>query len=127
MYQSYLYPSPVGGKITVTVTNLSPGLYDFYLYGHGDRHNQNSVFELSVGGVSIGSAATINGVGWDSPVWQEGVQYVEFPNVSVAAGQTVTIYVKPGASQYAVISGLQIAPAGMTSPALFSPPAGVFP
>ena len=96
----------------MTVTNLIAGAYDFYLYGHGNQDNQNSVFQLMVGSVSYGSEATTNGSGWLSSFWQEGVQYVEFINVIVFAGQTVTITVEPGASGYAVLSGLQIASVG---------------
>jgi hypothetical protein len=119
MYGGYLYPSPPGGNITVTVTNLMAGTYDFYLYGHGDQANQNSVFQLTVGAQSYGSQATLNGSGWNSSVWQEGVQYVEFTGVSVAAGQTITILVEPGATQYAPLCGLQMASVGPPSPNAF--------
>jgi hypothetical protein len=106
MYQSYLYAR--NGSIILTVTHLSAGSHDFYLYGHGDQDNQNSVFELVVGGASLGDRATTNGAGWKSPVWQEGVQFVKFPNVDVADGQAVNIQVKPGAGGVAALSGLQI-------------------
>ena len=108
MYQGYLYPSG-GGNISLTVTNLKAGGYDFYFYGHGDHDNQNSIFELKVDGASQGERATLNGPGWKSPVWQEGVQYVRFPNVCVAAGQTINIEVKLGGSRYACFVGMQIA------------------
>jgi len=101
MYQAYLYT--YGGNITFTVTNLSAGMYDFYLYGHGNQDDQNSVFQLSVGGVSQGTEATTTNADWISPAWQQGVQYVEFTNVSVGAGQTVAISVEPGASSYACL------------------------
>ena len=106
MYGSYLYSA---GTITVTVTNLSEGVYDFYLYGHGNVDNQNSVFQLTVGSQSYGSEATTNGPGWLSSIWQEGVQYVEFTDVIVTTGQTITVTVEPGASTLAVLSGLQMA------------------
>jgi hypothetical protein len=118
MYSSYLYPVS-GGNITVTLTSLNAGAYSFYLYGHGSENNQNSVFQLTAGSESYGTEATTNGSGWLSSLWQEGVQYVEFTNVSVSAGQTITITVEPGASQYAVLSGLQIASAGSTSSTVF--------
>ncbi len=111
MYDGYLY-SASGGYITVTTTNLISGPYDFYLYGHGNVESENSLFELTVGPTSYGGKTTTNGPGWLSPVWQEGVQYVEFPSVTVAAGQMITITVAPGANGDAVISGLQIADAG---------------
>jgi hypothetical protein len=107
MYGTYLYDGL--GSITMTITNLSAGSYSFYLYGHGNADNQNSVFQLTAGSQGYGTEATINGSGWLSSVWQEGVQYVEFTNVNVAPGQTITIAVEPGANNNAVISGLQIA------------------
>jgi hypothetical protein len=109
MYRSYLYANGPNKIISLTVTNLGAGKHDFYLYGHGNQDNQNSVFELSVGGASLGERATTNGAAWKSPVWQEGVQYVKFPDVAVAAGQAVAIQVKPGAGNVAAISGMQIA------------------
>jgi hypothetical protein len=93
---------------TMTITGLSPGAYDFYLYGHGMYDNENTVFKLSVGMQSYGSKATINGSGFLSPYWEEGVQYVEFNNVGVSVGQTITIMVDLGASQDAALSGIQV-------------------
>jgi hypothetical protein len=121
MYASYLHTQ---GDITVTVTDLLEGTYDFYLYGHGNSNNQNSVFQLMVGTQSYGSEATTNGSGWLSPIWQEGVQYVVFPNISVAAGQTITITVAQGAGGYAILSGLQLVPSSFThsSPFIVSQP-----
>ncbi len=111
MYGNYLYgyPNPAYANIWVTITNLIAGAYDFYLYGHGNANDQNSVFQLFLGAQSYGSEETVNGSGWLSPVWQEGVQYVAFNNVSVSGGQQVTIILGPGASAYDALSGLQIA------------------
>ncbi len=108
MYATYLYPFD-GGNITVTLSNLNAGTYNFYLYGHGNVDDQNSAYQVSVNGQSYGSQSTVDGPGWNSVVWQQGVQYVEFQNVVVNAGQTVTITVSPVDSNYAVLSGLQIA------------------
>jgi hypothetical protein len=107
MFATYLYTK--GGNITVTVTNLAQGVYDFYVYGHGIDDSYNSVFQLTGGSQSFGSEATTNGPGWLSSIWQDGVQYVDFTNAIVKAGQTITITVKPGVGGYAVLSGLQMA------------------
>ncbi|HEV7927213.1 MAG TPA: immunoglobulin domain-containing protein [Verrucomicrobiae bacterium] len=109
MYGTYLYDEDYASSFTLTVTNLSAATYDFYLYGHGNVDEEIGVFELSAGSQSYGVETTINGPGWLSSVWQEGVQYVEFTNVVVASGQPVVISVTPGPSQYTVLSGLQIA------------------
>jgi len=110
MYARYLYKE--NGNLTVAISFLQAGVYDFYLYGHGNYPNQYCIFQLTVGSQDYGSAATTNGPGWDSPLWQEGVQYVEFTNVMVPAGQPVSITVQPGTSGYAVLSGLQVACVG---------------
>jgi Cohesin domain/Bacterial Ig domain len=115
MYEAYLYPVH-GGNITMTVTNLSAGYYNFYLYGHGNQTNQNCIFQLSVGSATFPTEATTNGAGWDSPIWQEGVQYVEFTNIPVGAGQIVTILDEPGVGGYACISGMQILSSGSSAP-----------
>jgi hypothetical protein len=113
MYATYF--DELYGSITVTVTNLVAGAYDVYLYGHGNFDGYNSIYQLTVASQSYGSEATTSGSGWLSPVWQEGVQYVEFTNVSVSVGQTITITVENGTWTDSVIAGLQIA----SSPSAF--------
>ena len=111
MYEYYLYP--LGGasrNITVVVTNLPAGSYDFYLYGHGNADNQSGVFQLSSCAVNYGTQATASsGNEWQSPVWRLGRQYVLFTNVTVAADVPVTITVLPDPAGYAIIAGMQIA------------------
>ncbi|MDB6123148.1 MAG: Immunoglobulin I-set domain protein [Pedosphaera sp.] len=115
MYQGYLYPFN-GGNITVTVTNLDAGTYEIYLYGHAPSNDGNSTYTLNVGGTSYGGQTTAQG-GWNSTVWQEGVQYVVFRGVTItSAGQTVTIVISPQASSYAIIAGMQIARVGTPTP-----------
>jgi hypothetical protein len=111
MFSVYLYPATSGGIITLTVTNLPVGNYDFYLYGHGgpNADNQNSVFQVVSGNTDYGTKATTTTSGWSSPIWQEGQQYVVFRDVSVAnPGGNLTITVLPGASPQASLSGIQI-------------------
>ncbi|HZM06037.1 MAG TPA: hypothetical protein VFC44_23805 [Candidatus Saccharimonadales bacterium] len=112
MYGTYLYSS---ATISLVVTNLIAGVYDIYLYGHGNTPSQNSVIQLSAGSQGYGTESTISGGGWLAPAWQEGVQYVELTNVVVPGGQAVTISVEPGFSSNAVISGLQIASVNVPS------------
>jgi hypothetical protein len=115
MYNSYVYTTT--GDILVTLKSVSPGTYDFYVYGHGSADNQNSTYVLNVGGQVVGSLTTLNGPGWNSSaVWQPGLQYVEFSNVVVTNYQIVTITVAPAASEYAVIAGMQIARMPLTGP-----------
>jgi hypothetical protein len=97
--------------ILVSITNLSADLYDFYIYGHGNVDDENSVFQVTVASQSYGSQATDGAdAAWLSPQWQEGIQYVEFTNVSISAGQVVTIKATPDDSPYSFISGMQMVP-----------------
>jgi hypothetical protein len=105
MYGQYLYNNE---NMTLTLSGIPAGAYNFYFYGHGNEDNQIGIFQFTVGNQYIGSKETINGPDWLSWVWQDGVQYVGFTNVSVESGQTVTLTVVPGPSTLAVIGGLQI-------------------
>jgi hypothetical protein len=100
-------------SFAVTVNNLIPGTYDFYIYGHGQTLDFNGIYQLTVGSQSFGTEGTY-GPDWQSSVWQEGVQYVVFGNVPVTLGQSVTITVEVSDYGYATISGLQIAALGAT-------------
>jgi uncharacterized membrane protein len=123
MYGIYVYDE--FGQITLTLTNVLSWEYDFYLYGHGNQNTQNSLFQMSVDSISYGSQATTTNSGWLSPVWEEGMQYIEFSDVIISVGQTVTISVQQGVGNYAVLSGLQIVRFGSSysSPSFVTQPA----
>jgi hypothetical protein len=127
MYASYLYNLDFasGHTITVAVTNLTAGTYNLYLYGHGTNWWNYGLFELSVGLESYGTLATVEGFNWNFPQWQEGIGFVEFTNVNVLSGQTVTITVDCELGGVSLISGLQIRLAGppTLSPVIFTQPA----
>ena len=116
MYASFIYTGDSDG-ITINLTGLPSDTYDFYLYGHGHADVANSVFELSVGGESIGyKGTTIWGTAWATTNWEPGIQYALFRNVAVA-GQTVHIHIPPLAyGGYAYINGLQIIPSASVPP-----------
>ena len=107
MYKTYAFS--YDSAIVVTITNLPSGLFDFYLYGHGDADDQNSSFEI-VSGSSYGTKSTSTSSDWYADAWQPGRQYVVFSNVQATAGQSVTINVPIGSSGYAIINGMQIVP-----------------
>jgi alpha-tubulin suppressor-like RCC1 family protein len=106
MYNVYVYPLDTGNAI-VTVTNLPAGLYDFYVYANDGN------YQLQVGATNYGSRTALDVPLVSPPVWQEGRQYALFRSVLVGAGQAVTLTVRPGQFGYAIISGLQIATAGL--------------
>ncbi|MEK7780407.1 MAG: immunoglobulin domain-containing protein, partial [Verrucomicrobiota bacterium] len=106
MYASYVYPttSPSATTMTVSVTNLPVGEYDFYLYAYDGK------FQLTAGGVDYGQKISRDAPLVNPPVWTEGRQYVAFRNVAVTnLTQPVGVTVFAGVDGYAVISGIQIA------------------
>jgi hypothetical protein len=112
MYQGYIYPQN-GGNITVTLTNLPPGTYDFFAYGHGASNEQCGIFNLVSDSIDYGTQSTtvVGSDSWTTTTWINGQQYVRFDNVPVAEGRPVTITVRADAVGYAIINGLQIVPA----------------
>ena len=112
MYNVYLSTHRAGGNMTVTISNLPAGRYQFYLYGHGGADSENGAYQLTVGSLDFGTESTRSGIGWFASAWQEGVQYVEFSDVNDGSGQTIFITALSDDAGYAVISGLQIAKVG---------------
>ena len=109
MYSSYLYAWDAG-NIVVTVTNLSPGSYDFFLYGHAAGDYANTVFQLWSGARECGVKATTPwGSGWNSAIWDEGQQYVVFRDVWVQEGQPITLVAGHDSGGYANLCGMQVA------------------
>lgn len=103
MYHGFLYPQ--SGSATLLVTNLPAGQYDVYLYsGQG-------AFQMLVGAADYGILGTHDAPLANPQMWREGLQYVRFAGVQVAAGQTMTIRLLRGAGGAATVSGLQIAAA----------------
>ena len=102
MYNKYIYP--FGGVATVTLTGLSLGNYDLYVYGYDGNYNLN-----------VGSTAYGNKTSFDpnftipgSPVWQEGVQYVRYGGLTVNTGDDLSLTVQNGIYGAAVIAGFQL-------------------
>ncbi len=120
MYNNFIYPWD-GASLSVTVTNLPPNKYDFYLYGHSGADVANSAFQFYRGGAQIGFKGTTHwGWGWNSTNWEAGQQYVVFKGVGVT-NQSITVVALPVAiGNYAYINGMQIVP----SQAITPPPLG---
>lgn len=105
MYDSYIYSS---GSIGITLSNLPPGLTDFYIYGHGSSDDQNGVYQIASGTNVYSARQTTITPAWNSIVWQENTQYVVFRGVSVAFGQPVVVIASPGLSTLSLVNGMQI-------------------
>jgi hypothetical protein len=109
MFNSFIYPW-YGGNITITITGLPADRYHFYVYGHENTQDANTVCELLRDGVRVGyKGTTLWGTPWTNLNWEEGEHYVTFRDIDVN-NQTMTIVVHPGANGWAEVNGLQIAP-----------------
>lgn len=111
MYGNFIYANNAG-KITVQVSGLAAGTYNFYLYGHTgnwDISAANGNFHLWSGTTDCGiKGTTIWGHGWASTNYEEGQQYVVYRNVAVASGQTVKIESSASSADKALFNGMQI-------------------
>lgn len=101
MYKTYIYPLD-GGENTLTLQQLPEGQYDFLAY------SPDGNCELAVGGTRLGSKRNDDSPKGGSPEWVEGVQYVRWQNVTVQAGQPLTLTVRRGTGNNAILSGIQI-------------------
>jgi len=93
--------------VIVTLTDLPNGTYDVYAYIHGVL-DQNSMISAEADGVTYGPETSTIGAEWQSPTWTEGAQYILLEDVSVIAGSPLIIRSSPGATELAVLNGLQL-------------------
>src|ERR1051326_642044 len=109
MYTSFIYATN-GGNVTVLLTNLTTGNYDFYLYGHGNTNDANTIFQLWSGGRDWDvRGTTIWGSGYsNSTAWDESQQYVVYHDIPVDSNQVVTIVAGHDPYGSANLNGMQI-------------------
>lgn len=121
MYDAYVYVNDGSDKnIIITLTNLPPGQYDFYLYGHADPGGQgegNSQFQISTGDHQTDWIGTAQSAGWSATQpWTEGKQFIRFCNIKVNQDDPVIVRVRAGfdgepiepKNRPPVINGMQI-------------------
>lgn len=108
MFESYLYPLSRTGNIGITISSLPQGVYDLYIYAHGQPAAENARVRVSTASTDYGTKTTSASTDWDQPYWTEGGQYVFFPSVVVNPGTALTIVSEPGESGLAVVNGMQL-------------------
>jgi hypothetical protein len=108
MYDNYSYS--YSGNMDITVTNLTAGVYDVYLYGHGAIDNANGKYYMP----GQGTKSTASGSFWNTPLtsWTENTHYVVFRSVTVPANGGIYVQAQAGLSGYTLVNGMQIACAG---------------
>jgi hypothetical protein len=123
MYSEYIYRSSTSGgvgNITITLTNVPAGNYDFYVYGRGSATNANGVYEIDSNGINYGRKSTSQDNDWGTTPLTTPKHYVIYRYVAVSSGQNVVLTVFPSThtSQDSSIAGLQIVPAAPALPDL---------
>ncbi len=104
---NYHYNSAQGSKVMTIAGLTADGLYDLYIYGHGDNESQNTVF--TIGSVSKATDVHDALTGSYATALTEGAHYVFFPGVQAdPSGQIVVTWGPASGSGYAAINGLQI-------------------
>jgi len=122
MLDTFNYPvNNQGGSSRVILSQVPPGTYSLYLYGHGTQPLYFGDYAVSVAGRDYGRKKTTHGNdALENTDWVEGSQYVVFPVVNVSAGENLEILIRPGGPTAAsggrvvndaMICGLQLVPA----------------
>jgi hypothetical protein len=109
-----------GNPITVTVSSLSAGKYNIYVYMDGDNgtFTKTGIYQISGSGIATTSiratdAARTNFSGKFTRANNSNGNYVLFGSVTIASGFTITA--TPGTatgSPRSPVNGIQIVPAG---------------
>jgi beta-lactamase regulating signal transducer with metallopeptidase domain len=121
MLDTYNYPvGNKGGDSKVILRNVPAGRYQVYVYGHGPVPLYYGDYTLTVGRHNYGRKQTSpKADAIRNTIWVEGSQYVKFSNVTVAAGEEMEIFIRPGGQvtdnsgrtfSDTMISGLQLIP-----------------
>ena len=108
MFGAYVYPSNAV-DISVSITNLPPGVYRVLIYAHGGPPDeQNSKVYLQSGTVDFGWRRTTTTSAWRSTEWVEGNQFVAFTNVTIAPNAGLSIQCKPDGASQSFLNGIQL-------------------
>lgn len=121
MLDCFNYPvGNQGGNSQVILTEVPPGKYDLYLYGHGIDPLYYGDYTLTVGERPYGRKTTSKRRDAVKNIsWVEGSQYVRFRAIQVRPGERMDILIRPGGEvtdrwgrkvSDAMICGLQLVP-----------------
>ena len=109
IFHGYIYHNCQCVDLTVTLKYLPAGVYEFYVFAHGDAPNQNAAIEIACGEVVYSGKRTLNDDSWKfrNLRLSEGNQYVRYV-VEVPAGAPVVITSKRDGSGYSMFNALQV-------------------
>ncbi|MBD3673694.1 MAG: hypothetical protein HUJ26_09245 [Planctomycetaceae bacterium] len=108
VYHAYLYHNCRCVDLSVRFQHLAAGLYEVYVFAHGDAPDQNAKIVIKSAGTKYSGRNTVNDgtMRYKSHDLQEGVQYVKY-TVAVEAGKPVTITSKRDGSTLSMLNAIQ--------------------
>ncbi|HEY6227659.1 MAG TPA: immunoglobulin domain-containing protein, partial [Verrucomicrobiae bacterium] len=121
MFLSY---AAAASSLTLSISDIPLGVYDVYVYAHGQAATENSAITMTSGDQSWGPKVTSSSAGWNPPGWTESYQYVVFRGVAVTNGNLV-IFSTRDAGQSAILNGAQIVRTGAVPPQIIQQPTSI--
>lgn len=109
VYHAYLYHNCRCVDLSVTLTYLPQGIYEAYVFAHGDAPDQNAAIEIQSGGVVYAGRKTLNDGShrYRSREYEEGNQYVKY-TIDVKDGSPVVITSKRDGSSLSMFNAIQL-------------------
>ncbi|MCA8992033.1 MAG: hypothetical protein KDA88_08640 [Planctomycetaceae bacterium] len=109
VYHAYLYHNCRCVDLTVTLRDLPAGMYEAYVFAHGDAPDQNAAIEIQSGGTLYSGRKTLNDGTYDyrSRGHKEGNQFVKY-TIEVTTGEPVVITSKRDGSSLSMLNAIQM-------------------
>ncbi len=109
VYHAYLYHNCRCVDLSVTLSYLPEGVYEAYVFAHGDAPEQNASIEIESGGTKYTGRKTLNDGTHDyrSRHLEEGNQYVKY-TIEVKTGSPVVITSKRDGSTLSMFNAIQL-------------------
>ncbi|QDU73991.1 hypothetical protein Pan97_09910 [Bremerella volcania] len=109
VYHAYLYHNCRCVDLSVTLTYLPEGIYEAYVFAHGDAPDQNAMIEIESGGITYTGQKTLNDGShrYRSRDYEAGNQYVKY-TIEVKPDSPVVITSKRDGSSLSMFNAIQL-------------------
>ena len=109
VYHAYIYDNSRAVDLSVTIEYLPPGIYEGFVFAHGDAPDQNAAIEIQSGQTLLTGKATLNDGTWNfrNHDSEDGNQYVRYV-FEVKSEQPVVITSKRDGSVYSMFNAIQL-------------------
>lgn len=109
VYHAYLYHNCRCVDLSVKLTYLPAGIYEAYVFAHGDAPDQNALIEIKSAGTTYTGQKTLNDGShrYRSRDYEQGNQYVKY-TIEVKNGSPVVITSKRDGSSLSMFNAIQL-------------------